>query len=197
MTGQQIMAELGYPDLHPEGQFFPDTYHYNAGQTDLSIYHKSFQLMQENLEYAWEHRADNLMLKNKDEALILASIIEKESQAIEEQALIAGVFHNRLVKGMRLQTDPTVIYGLGSDYDGDITRAHLRTDTPYNTYTRYGLTPTPISLPGMSSLEAAVQPASTDAYYFVAKGGGLHQFSKTLKQHNRAVKKFLLERKSG
>ena len=199
MTDGQIMAELGHPGLHPEGRFFPDTYYYTTGQTDLSIYRQAFRLMRKNLDFIWENRADNLnrTLKNKDEALIMASIIEKESYIAEEQRRIAGVFHNRLQKGMRLQTDPTVIYGLGAEFDGNITRAHLKSDTIYNTYTRNGLPPTPIALPGRDALQAAVRPTATDAYYFVSKGDGRHQFSTTLEAHNKAVKRYIRDRKRG
>lgn len=195
MTEQQIMSELGYPELSAEGRFFPDTYYYTAQHTDLSVYRQAFQLMQEKLAAAWENRADDLILKNKDEALIMASIIEKESQIVAEQPKIAGVFHNRLKKRMRLQADPTVVYGLGQKYKGNITRAHLRIDTPYNTYTRNGLTPTPICLPSEQALNAAVRPDTTAAYYFVAKGNGQHHFSRTLAQHNKAVKRYLRKRK--
>lgn len=187
MTGAQIMQKLGHPDLHPEGRFFPDTYAYAAGESDMTIYKKAFALMESKLERAWENRGDGVLLNNKDEALIMASIIEKESWLADEQRQIAGVFYNRIKKGMRLQTDPTVIYGLGASFDGNLTRAHLRRDNPYNTYTRGGLTPTPISLPGDDALFAATQPVATRAYYFVASGGGKHQFSETLAQHNRAV----------
>lgn len=191
-SDQKIMAALGYPDLHPEGQFYPDTFYYRANDTDLEIYKKSFALMQQKLALAWQSRASDIPLDDPYEALILASIIEKETQVREEQPTIAGVFMNRLEKGMRLQTDPTVIYGIGDAYDGDITREHLKTDTPYNTYTRSGLTPTPISLPGEDSLMATVKPAKTEAYYFVAKGGGRHKFSRTLEEHNAAVRKYIL-----
>lgn len=196
MSDRQIMAELGHPELHPEGRFFPDTYSYTAGQTDLSIYREAFQLMRKKLDLAWENRADDLLLADPNEALIMASIIEKESWIAEEQRKIAGVFYNRMVKKMRLQTDPTVIYGLGSGFNGNLTRAHLKADTPYNTYTRNGLPPTPISLPSDDSLEAAMHPTSTDAYYFVASGGGRHQFSETLEQHNKAVSEYIRRKKS-
>ncbi len=191
-SDQQIMRAMGHPELHPEGQFYPDTYYYRAEESDLTLYRKSFNLMQQRLQEVWDARSANLLLKNSYEVLIMASIIEKETQALDEQPLIAGVFMNRLHKGMRLQTDPTVIYGIGDAYKGNITRKHLKTDTPYNTYTRSGLTPTPISLPGLSSLEATVQPATTEAFYFVAKGGGRHQFSRTLAEHNKAVNKYIL-----
>ena len=188
----QIMTAIGHPELHPEGQFYPDTYYYRANESDLTLYKKSFSLMQEKLAEAWDQRNTDMVLKSPYEVLIMASIIEKESQVRDEQPIISGVFTNRLNKGMRLQTDPTVIYGIGDAYQGNITRKHLRTDTPYNTYTRAGLTPTPISLPGNDALLAAVKPAQTKAYYFVAKGGGRHHFSKTLAEHNNAVKKYIL-----
>ena len=196
MSDRQIMAELGHPNLYPEGQFFPDTYTYTAGQSDLSIYRKAFQLMRNKLDLAWENRASGLILADQNEALIMASIIEKESWVAKEQPKIAGVFYNRLKKGMRLQTDPTVIYGLGAGFDGNLTRAHLKADTHYNTYTRKGLPPTPISLPGDDAIKAALHPISTDAYYFVAKGGGKHQFSETLAQHNKAVQEYIRRKKN-
>ncbi len=193
-TDLQIMEKLGHPGLHPEGQFYPDTYEYRNGDIDLSIYKKSFQLMREKLDHAWQLRGDDIQINNRNEVLVLASIIEKESQALDEQPLISAVFNNRLRLGMRLQADPTVIYGMGDEYKGRIRRKHLKTDTPYNTYTRYGLTPTPISLPGQSAIMAAVNPVKTDFLYFVASGGGRHQFSKTLKEHNAAVKKYILKK---
>jgi UPF0755 protein len=195
-TDQQIMTELGYPDLHPEGQFYPDTYHYLSGESDLTIYKKAFDLMQQILDAAWQNRKPEIEIKDKYQALIMASIVEKESQDWDEQPEISGVFNNRLRKGMRLQTDPTVIYGVGDEYNGDITRKHLKTDTPYNTYTRHGLPPTPISLPGARAITAAVNPAQTKSLYFVAKGAGQHYFSKTLKEHNAAVQKYIFKKKS-
>lgn len=194
-SDERIMEALGHPDLHPEGQFYPDTYHYRRGDPDMVIYRKAFELMRHRLAQVWNQRLPGLPLDDPYEALILASMIEKETQARDEQPTISGVFFNRLRKGMRLQTDPTVIYGIGEAFDGDITRKHLRTDTPYNTYTRAGLTPTPICMPGMDSLMAAVRPAETDAFYFVASGGGRHHFSRTLEEHNRAVRKYILGRK--
>lgn len=188
----QIMEAMGQPGVHPEGQFYPDTYYYRANDSDLVIYRKAHDLMQKKLADVWQQRQPGIQIETPYEALILASIIEKETWVPEEQPRVAGVFMNRLKKGMRLQTDPTVIYGVGAAYDGDITRQHLKTDTPYNTYTRSGLTPTPISLPGEDSLLAAVDPEKTDAYYFVAMGGGRHKFSKTLEEHNRAVRKYIL-----
>ena len=195
-TGQQIMAKLGYPDLHPEGQFYPDTYHYLAGESDLTLYKKAFDLMQKTLDAAWQNRKSEIEITDKYQALIMASIVEKESQVWDEQPEISGVFNNRLRKGMRLQTDPTVIYGVGDEYDGDITYKQLKTDTPYNTYMRPGLPPTPISLPGARAIMAAVNPAETKSLYFVAKGAGQHHFSKTLKEHNAAVQKYIFKKKS-
>lgn len=191
-SDRQIMEALGHSGLHPEGQFYPDTYQYRLGDSDLSVYKKSFRLMQNKLDDAWAQRRRDIQIKNRYEALILASIIEKESQVQDEQPLISGVFDNRLRLGMRLQTDPTVIYGLGDEYKGNIRRKHLKADTPYNTYTRHGLTPTPISLPGHSAIMAAVKPEKTKSLYFVAAGKGRHQFSNTLEEHNIAVKKYLL-----
>ena len=195
-TDQQIMAELGMPELHPEGQFYPDTYQYRSGDSDLTILRKSFNLMQVILDEVWQQRKADIQIKDKYEALIMASIIEKESQVRDEQPEISGVFENRLRIGMRLQTDPTVIYGVGDAYDGDITRKHLKTDTPYNTYTRHGLPPTPIALPGEQAIHAAVNPIETKALYFVAKGEGRHHFSKTLKEHNAAVQKYILSKRN-
>jgi len=194
LSEADIMAALGAPGVHPEGRFFPDTYRYAAGQTDLSVYRQAYQLMQDKLAAAWAARDDGVPLESAGEALIIASIIEKESQITAEQPRIAGVFYNRLRAGMRLQTDPTVIYGLGERLRGKLRRKHLRIDTPYNTYTRHGLPPTPISLPGADALRAAVRPESTDAYYFVASGGGAHHFSATLDQHNRAVRRYRARR---
>ncbi len=190
----QIMAKIGQPDLHPEGQFYPDTYFYHKGETDLDIYKISFREMQKHLNHAWENRNENLQLKDRDELAIMASIIEKESLLKVEEPQISGVFHNRLAKGMRLQADPTVIYGLGDQFKGNLTRKHLRIDNPYNTYTRWGLPPTPISLPGESALMAAARPMQTTAYYFVARGDGSHKFSDTLAEHNVAVRKYQLGR---
>jgi UPF0755 protein len=194
MSGQEIMQAMGFPDRHPEGQFYPDTYQYRAGDSDLTLYKKSFNLMQEILNSAWENRKPDIQITDKYQALILASIVEKESQVWDEQPEISGVFENRLRLGMRLQTDPTVIYGVGDAYNGDITRKHLKTDTPYNTYTRGGLPPTPISLPGESAILASVNPAVTKSLYFVAKGKGRHKFSKTLKEHNAAVQKYIFNK---
>lgn len=191
-SNEEIMSALGHPGQHPEGMFFPDTYRFPKGTTDVSFLHRAYQLMQQHLQREWDNRADNLPVKSSYEALILASIIEKETGAAFERPLIAGVFTQRLQKGMRLQTDPTVIYGMGDGFDGDIRFRDLKKDTPYNTYTRKGLTPTPIALPGLESIKAALHPADTRALFFVSKGDGTHQFSETLEQHNKAVSQFQL-----
>lgn len=181
--------ELG----HPEGWFLPETYLFTRGDSDRDILVRAHAAMTNALEDAWEGRAEDLPIETPYELLILASIIEKETSLDSERRQIAGVFIRRLQKGMRLQTDPTVIYGLGDTYDGDIRRRDLRTDTPYNTYTRHGLPPTPIALPGRASLAAAADPAPGEALYFVANGLGGHTFSETLEAHQQAVKK-LIER---
>jgi UPF0755 protein len=189
---EDIMRSLGAPGVHPEGQFFPDTYRFPRGTSDLELLRMAYRRMQGELDAAWESRGPNLPLATKYEALILASIIEKETALDSERARIGGVFIERLKRGMRLQTDPTVIYGIES-YDGNIRRADLLRDTPYNTYTRSGLPPTPIALPGTAALHAAVQPEMTGALFFVAtgKGDGSHYFSATLAEHNAAVQRYL------
>jgi UPF0755 protein len=190
---RQIMAMLGYPTLHPEGRFFPDTYYYSAGMSDLLILQRAFQKMERILEEEWANRGSNLTVRNRDEALILASIVEKETGKPEERGLIAGVFTHRMRIGMKLQTDPTVIYGLGDRFNGNLTVAHLRQYTPYNTYVIKGLPPTPIAMPGREALRAALNPDDTKALYFVSRGDGSHEFSETLDQHNRAVVKYQLK----
>ena len=190
MTPAQIMQALGRPGVAPEGRFFPDTFHYFRNASELDILRQSMQLMEQRLQAAWDARAPDLPLKSADEALVLASIVEKETGRAQDRAEIAGVFINRLRIGMRLQTDPTVIYGLGEGFDGDLKRSHLSADTPYNTYTRAGLPPTPIAMPGKAALLAAVQPAATQALYFVARGDGSSHFSRTLDEHNRAVQRY-------
>jgi len=188
----EVMAAIGHPGELPEGRFFPDTYRFASGTTDVEILKVAYDKMSAVLASAWAQRAAGLPLPSVYEALTLASIIEKETGVATERPLIAGVFLGRLRKGMRLQSDPTVIYGMGSRYDGQIRSRDLTTDTPYNTYTRAGLPPTPIALPGRDSILAAVHPAQTDALYFVATGeGGTHQFSATLEEHNAAVQRYL------
>jgi UPF0755 protein len=191
----EIMRALGEPDLHPEGQFFPDTYRFPRGTSDLELLTIAHRRMQDELRKAWDSRAPDLPLASSYEALVLASIVEKETALERERAQIAGVFVERLRRGMRLQTDPTVIYGMGLTYDGNIRRADLSRDTPYNTYTRPGLPPTPIAMPGLESLQAAVHPDVSGALFFVATGAGdgSHYFSKTLAEHNLAVKRYLRE----
>ncbi|MFK7856025.1 MAG: endolytic transglycosylase MltG [Granulosicoccus sp.] len=191
---QILMEAIGFPDLHPEGQFFSDTYSFPKGSTDVEYLIRAKQTMDKVLKEEWENRADNIPLKTPYEALILASIVEKETALASERPQIAGVFLSRINKKMRLQTDPTVIYGMGDDFDGNIRRKDLTTDTPYNTYTRAGLPPSPISMVGREAINAVLNPESTTALYFVARGDGSHQFSDTLEQHNAAVRKYQLKR---
>ena len=186
----QVAQRLGIEQPTPEGWFFPDTYYFSHGTSDLRILRRAHDLMKSHLAAQWERRAENLPIASPYEALILASIIEKESGKQDERPLIAAVFVNRLRAGMRLQTDPTVIYGLGEAFDGNLRRADLLADTAWNTYTRTGLPPTPIAMPGLASLAAALSPAPSDALYFVARGDGSHQFSRTLVEHERAVTKY-------
>lgn len=193
LDGPGIMAALGEPDLHPEGQFLPETYRFPRGTTDVELLRTAHQALQQRLDLAWQSRSAENELSTPYQALILASIIEKETALPTERRLISGVFHERLRRGMRLQTDPTVIYGLGAAFDGNLRRRDLDTDTPYNTYTRSGLPPTPIALPGGASIDAAVNPEHTDAVYFVAtgRGDGSHKFSATLEEHEAAVREYL------
>jgi UPF0755 protein len=186
-----IMQKLGRPGIHPEGRFFPDTYSYAKGSSDLAVLKRAAKAMDKRLDAAWALRHPDTPLKSPDEALILASIVEKETGKSTDRAQIAGVFTNRLRINMRLQTDPTVIYGLGDAFDGNLRKRDLLADTPYNTYTRGGLPPTPIAMPGKAALLAAVQPMPTTALYFVARGDGSSQFSANLDDHNRAVNKYI------
>jgi UPF0755 protein len=185
-----LMAKLGAPGQPPEGWFFPDTYYFAAGSSDLAVLGRAHRQMRERLDAAWAKRAPGLPLKDPYEALILASIVEKETGRPADRPLVASVFVNRLRSGMRLQTDPTVIYGMGARFDGNLRKRDLETDTPYNTYTRDGLPPTPIALPGQASLDAVTNPPATAYLYFVARGDGTSQFSTNLADHNRAVAKF-------
>jgi len=185
-----VMAALGAPDVHPEGRFFPDTYAFSKGASDLVVLKRAFASMQRRLDAVWAERAPESPLKSPAEALILASIVEKETGAPADRSMVAGVFSNRLRLGMPLQTDPTVIYGMGERFDGNLRKRDLLTDTPYNTYLRAGLPPTPIAMPGAASLVAAVKPPSTRALYFVSRGDGSSEFSDTLAAHNRAVDKY-------
>ncbi len=190
LSDAQLMSQLGHPGMAREGRFFPDTYTYARGSSDLAVLRRALRAMDRKLEAAWSQRAPGIAVKTPDEALILASIVEKETGKPADRAMIAGVFTNRLRIGMMLQTDPTVIYGLGTAFDGNLRKRHLQADTPWNTYTRAGLPPTPIAMPGKASLLAVVQPAQTPALYFVARGDGSSHFSATLGEHNRAVNKF-------
>jgi len=185
-----LMERLGRTGVAAEGRFFPDTYTYAKGASDLTVLRRALHAMDRQLAAAWEQRATDTPLKTPDEALVLASIVEKETGREADRALVAGVFTNRLRASMLLQTDPTVIYGLGERFDGNLRKRDLQTDTPYNTYTRTGLPPTPISMPGKASLLAAVQPERTKALYFVARGDGSSHFSSSLDEHNRAVGRY-------
>lgn len=194
MSDEEIMAALGRDGEHPEGWFFPDTYRYHKGMTDLDILRQSHQRMETQLEEAWAERDDDLPIDSPYEALIMASLIERETGAPEERREIAGVFKRRLENGMRLQTDPTVIYGMGERYEGRISRTDLQEATAYNTYVIDGMPPTPIAMPGRASLEAAVKPMPGDTLYFVSRGDGTHHFSRTLREHNAAVRRYILKR---
>lgn len=185
-----IMKVLGRPGLHPEGRFFPDTYTYAKGSSDLVLLRRAMRAMDRHLDSAWQQRSADTPLKTAEQALVLASIVEKETGRAADRPMIAGVFTNRLRIGMLLQTDPTVIYGLGAGFDGNLRKRDLQTDTPWNTYTRAGLPPTPIAMPGKSALLAAVRPATGKALYFVARGDGSSEFSASLEEHNRAVNKY-------
>jgi len=189
LSDAELMALLGRPGLPPEGRFFPDTYSYPRGTSDVKVLQRALRAMDKRLDAAWQARSSRTALTSPDEALILASIIEKETGRVADQGQISAVFNNRLFLGMRLQTDPTVIYGLGPQFNGNLHKADLQNDTPFNTYTRPGLPPTPIAMPGRTALLAAVQPAQSKALYFVARGDGSSQFSATLDEHNRAVDK--------
>lgn len=198
MDGEQFTQAFAKNtgETHPEGWIFPDTYQFIRGARDEALLMQAYQRMKLTLLASWEKRVEGLPIETPYEALILASIVEKETAVGEERARIAGVFTKRLRKGMRLQTDPTVIYGMGEKYQGNITKADLKRDTPYNTYTRKGLPPTPIAMPGRASIEAVMHPDETGDLYFVASGGGRHYFSKTYKEHRQAVIKYLLKGKS-
>jgi UPF0755 protein len=190
LSDVDVLQRLGLEETSPEGLFFPDTFHFSAGMTDLNILRRSYDLMQKHLAAQWAQRSPDLPLATPYEALILASIVEKETGKAVERSIISAVFLNRLKLGMKLQTDPTVIYGLGEVFDGNLRKHDLLSDTPYNTYTRVGMPPTPIAMPGLASLHAALHPAPTDALYFVAKGDGSSHFSRSFEEHDRAVTKY-------
>jgi UPF0755 protein len=196
----QIMAKLGVPGVLPEGMFFPDTYVFAKGSSDLAVLARARGAMKKQLGSAWAGRAPDLPMTDPYEALILASIVEKETGRASDREMIAAVFVNRLRRKMRLQTDPSVIYGMGEKFDGNLRKRDLLTDTPFNTYTRRGLPPHPIAMPGLASLQAVMHPAQTDVLYFVSRGDGTSEFSRTLVEHNRAVAKYQLpgaRRRSG
>lgn len=195
LSDVDILQKIGSDATHTEGLFFPDTYKFEKGTTDLVILQQAYQKMQQVLKLQWAHKAQGLPLKTPYEALILASIVEKETGVSSERPDIAGVFIRRLNKGMRLQTDPTVIYGMGESYQGNIRKKDLQTLTPYNTYRINGLPPTPIAMPGEQAIYAVLHPAKGNSLYFVANGDGRHNFSATLSEHNRAVQAFLRKRK--
>jgi UPF0755 protein len=193
-SSKQLLVKLEAKETHPEGLFFPDTYVYEPGDSDLIIYQKAYRAMQNHLNDAWGKRDEGSPLKSPYELLKLASIIEKETGHPDDRGLVSAVFNNRMKIGMKLQTDPTIIYGLGSSFDGNLRKKDLLKDGPYNSYTRYGLPPTPIAIPGKNSLLAAAQPSSSKAIYFVAKGDGRSAFSETLVAHNEAVRKYQLKK---
>ena len=188
----ELLKRIGASETHPEGLFFPDTYLFARGSSDLAVFRRAYRSQQRHLQNEWNARAPNVPFKSPYEALVMASIIEKETGRPEEREQIGGVLVNRLRIGMRLQVDPTIIYGLGASFDGNLKKVHLLEDGPYNTYTRAGLPPTPIAMPGLASIRAAVRPGKTDALYYVSRGDGTSQFSRNLSDHNRAVSKYQL-----
>ena len=190
---EELLAKFDLKNQHPEGWFYPDTYHFPAGMTDVEFFQRAFQYMLKVLDEEWTNRKTDTLLKSPEEVLTLASIIEKETSVEDERTLVAAVFTTRLKRGMRLQTDPTVIYGMGESYDGNISRKDLKTDTPYNTYLHKGLPPTPIALPSRASIAAALNPADSEVVYFVAKVDGTHHFSSTYEEHREAVIKYQLK----
>jgi len=190
LSEAEIMQHIGAKEAFAEGLFFPDTYYFSKGSSDLDLLSRAYQTMQTRLSESWENREQDLPLESSYQALTLASIVEKETGHSKDRDMIAGVFINRLHKGMLLQTDPTVIYGMGEQFDGNLRKRDLLTDTLYNTYTRAGLPPTPIALPGLAALQATLHPAQTDALFFVARGDGTSEFSVTLRQHNNAVNRY-------
>jgi UPF0755 protein len=194
LSDAEIMQRLGVDKPSPEGLFFPDTYFFAVASSDFALLKQAYSRMQTKLQTLWEQRATGLPFKTAYDALIFASIVEKETGRNDERELVAAVFINRLKRGMRLQTDPTIIYGLGATFDGNLRRRDLQADSSYNTYTRYGLPPTPIAMPGEASIRASLNPAQSPVLYFVARGDGSHQFSSNLVEHNRAVNKFQLHR---
>ena len=195
LSDDAVMARLGFAGLHPEGRFFPETYHFPAGATDEQLLRRAFDAMSAYLESAWTRRAADLPLSSPEEVLVLASIVEKETGAAEERARVAGVFVSRLRRGMRLEADPTVIYGLGEGFDGNLRKADLERDTPYNTYARKGLPPTPIAMAGAAAIDAVVAPMEDGSLFFVATGDGRHVFSTSYEDHRKAVVRYQIRRK--
>ena len=195
LSDAEILRNIGAVETMPEGLFFPDSYFFSAGESDLDILKRAYQTMQHKMDVAWQGRDSGLPYANPYQALTMASIVEKETGRGDERPRISRVFLNRLKLGMRLQTDPTVIYGMGDRFDGNLRKQDLQTDTPYNTYTRSGLPPTPIAMPGLASIEAVLHPANGDTLYFVGKGDGSHAFSATLSEHNLAVRRYQLQGK--
>jgi UPF0755 protein len=195
LAAEDVMARLGFPGVHPEGRFFADTYHFPRGTTDVEFLRRAYAAMRSYVESAWAGREEGLPFATPDEALTLASIVEKETGEAGERPRIAGVFVERLRKGMRLETDPTVIYGMGDAFDGNLRRRDLRTDTPYNTYVRKGLPPTPIAMPGAAAIDAVMHPHVDGALFFVSKGDGSHHFSATYEEHQRAVDRYQRRRR--
>lgn len=194
-SSEELMRQLGCPGCFAEGRFLPETYFFQRGSSDLDLLRRAHDSMNAHTQRIWEERLPGLPLESVEELLTLASIIERETGQADERAQVAGVFIRRLQLGMRLQTDPTVIYGLGEDFEGRLRRVHLQTDHPWNTYTRHGLPPTPIALPGLRSLHAAANPAQGTALFFVARGDGTHHFSDTLQEHNAAVNRYIRGRR--
>ncbi len=192
----ELLVRLGLGSDHPEGQFFPDTYHYAKGATDAEILRMAYRKMRSVIQTEWNARAGDLPYRNQSEALVAASLVERETGLAEDRARVAGVFVRRLEQGMRLQADPSVIYGLGREFDGNLTRSQLARDNPYNTYTRFGLPPTPIALPGRAAIHAALHPAEEEVMFFVARGDGSSEFSTTLEEHLEAVRRFQLAKRS-
>ncbi len=194
-TSKEELLDLLGIEQHPEGLFYPDTYHFPAGTTNVEFFQRAYNYMARVLQEEWSNRPEDTHLKSAEDVLTLASIIERETSVDDERELVAAVFNTRLKRGMRLQTDPTVIYGMGDDYKGDIRRKDLKADTPYNTYVHKGLPPTPIALPSRASISAALHPADSEVLYFVSKGDGTHHFSKTYDEHRNAVIKYQLDGK--
>ena len=190
---EELLDKLDFSSHHPEGWFYPDSYHFSAGTTDVEFFRRAFKYMVKVLNEEWSKRKQGIPLQSPEEALTLASIIEKETSVEDERSMVAAVFNTRLKRGMRLQTDPTVIYGMGESFDGNIRHRDLEADTPYNTYLHKGLPPTPIALPSRASIAAALSPADSEAVYFVAKGDGTHHFSSTYEEHREAVVKYQLK----